>query len=74
VVVGTLEHPQSRTSDFYRELGDVFGVPLASHDRWAGFKALRSRWSDHISQTLMRPVLIIDEAQETLTTVFNEMR
>jgi general secretion pathway protein A len=74
VVVGTLEHPQSRTSDFYRELGDVFGVPLASHNRWAGFKALRSRWSDHISQSLMRPVLIIDEAQETLTTVFNEVR
>jgi general secretion pathway protein A len=74
VVVGTLEHPQSRTSDFYRELGDVFGVPLATHNRWAGFKALRSRWSDHIAQTLMRPVLIIDEAQETLTTVFNEMR
>jgi type II secretory pathway predicted ATPase ExeA len=74
VVVGTLEHPQSRTSDFYRELGDLFGVPLATHNRWAGFKALRARWSDHIAQTLMRPVLIIDEAQETLTTVFNELR
>lgn len=74
VVVGTLEHPQSRTSDFYRELGDVFGVPLANHNRWAGFKALRARWSDHITQTLMRPVLIVDEAQEALTTVFNELR
>ena len=28
VVVGTIEHPQSRTSDFYRELGDLFGIPL----------------------------------------------
>jgi type II secretory pathway predicted ATPase ExeA len=74
LVVGTLEHPQSRTSDFYRELGDVFGIPLASHNRWASFKALRARWTDHIAQTLMRPVLIIDEAQETLTTVFNELR
>ncbi len=74
VVVGTLEHPQSRTSDFYRELGDVFNVPLAAHNRWAGFKALRSRWTDHIAQTLRRPVLIVDEAQETLTTVFNEIR
>ena len=74
VVVGTLEHPQSRTTDFYRELGDLFGVPLASQNRWAGFKALRTRWTEHITQTLMRPVLIIDEAQETLTTVFNELR
>ena len=38
VLVGTIEHPQSRTSDFYRELGDLFGVPLASHNRWAAFK------------------------------------
>jgi type II secretory pathway predicted ATPase ExeA len=74
VVVATLEHPQSRTSDFYRELGDVFGVTLGAHNRWAGFKALRTRWSDHIATTLMRPVLIIDEAQEALTTVFNELR
>jgi len=74
VVVGTLEHPQSRTSDFYRELGDVFGIALGAHNRWAGFKALRTRWTEHIAATLMRPVLIIDEAQETLTTVLNELR
>ena len=74
VVVGTIEHPQSRTSDFYRELGDLFGIPLTIHNRWAGFKALRTRWSEHISSTLMRPVLIIDEAQEALTTVLSELR
>lgn len=74
VIVGNVEHPQSRTSDFYRELGDVFQVPFGTHNRWAGFKALRNRWSEHIQTTLMRPVLIIDEAQEALTTVFNELR
>ena len=74
VVVGTIEHPQSRTMDFYRELGDLFAVPLGSHNRWVGFKALRSRWADHIASTLTRPVLIIDEAQEALTAVFNELR
>ena len=74
VVVGTIEHPQSRTSDFYRELGDLFGIPLTIHNRWAGFKALRTRWSEHITSTLMRPVLIIDEAQEALTTVLSELR
>jgi general secretion pathway protein A len=74
VVVGTIEHPQSRTSDFYRELGDLFGIPLAIHNRWAGFKALRARWGEHITSTLMRPVLIIDEAQEALTPVLSELR
>ena len=74
VLVGTVEHPQSRTMDFYRELGDLFGVPLAAHNRWAGFKALRTRWADHIASTRCRPVLIIDEAQEALTTVLNELR
>ena len=74
VVVGTIEHPQSRTSDFYRELGDLFGIPPAIHNRWAGFKALRARWSEHIASSLTRPVLIIDEAQEALTTVLSELR
>ena len=74
VVVGTIEHPQSRTMDFYRELGDLFSVPLLSHNRWGGFKALRSRWTEHISSTLSRPVLIIDEAQEALTPVLSELR
>ena len=74
VMVGTIEHPQSRTMDFYRELGDLFAVPLGAHNRWGGFKALRSRWAEHIASTLTRPVLIIDEAQEALTAVFNELR
>jgi type II secretory pathway predicted ATPase ExeA len=60
--------------DFYRELGDLFSVPLASHNRWAGFKALRARWADHITSSRCRPVLIIDEAQEALTTVLCELR
>lgn len=74
VVVGSIDHPQSRMSDFYRELGDVFGVTFPPHNRWAGFKSLRTRWNEHISTTLMRPVLIIDEAQEVLASVFSELR
>lgn len=74
VLVGSLEHPQSRTMDFYRELADLFGIPLTGHNRWAGFKALRARWAEHISSTRCRPILIIDEAQETLSTVFSELR
>ena len=74
VVVGRIDHPQSRLSDFYRELGEIFGVGFPPHNRWAGFKSLRSRWNEHISTTLMRPVLIIDEAQEVLSSVFAELR
>ncbi len=74
VVVATVDHPQSRVSDFYRELGDIFGVPFPPHNRWAGFKTLRARWGEHIATTLMRPVLVVDEAQEMLATVFGELR
>ena len=72
--VAAIDHPQSRLSDFYREIGDLFGVPLLNHNRFGSFKALRQRWSEHIASTLTRPVLIIDEAQEMLGTVLNELR
>jgi type II secretory pathway predicted ATPase ExeA len=74
ITVGTIVHPQSRVSDFYRELGDLFGVSLQHNNRWGGFKSLRSRWGDHVASTLTRPVLIVDEAQEVLSSVFNEIR
>lgn len=74
VLCGTIEHPQSRTADFYRELGDLFSVPLAAHNRWGGFKALRARWTEHMASCLSRPVLLLDEAQETLTPVLSELR
>lgn len=74
LAVGILEHPQSRTMDFYRELGELFDVSFQIHNRWGGFKALRARWNDHIQTTLARPVLVLDEAQEVLTSVFSELR
>lgn len=74
VVVGTIDHPQSRTPDFYRELGDRFGVSLRASNRWGGFKALRACWSEHIGKTMRRPVLIIDEAQQMHEDVLSELR
>jgi len=74
VTVGTIDHPQSRVSDFYRELGVLFGVPLQHNNRYGGFRSLRMRWAEHVASTLSRPVLIIDEAQEVLSSVFNELR
>lgn len=74
VSVGSLAHPQATLADFYRELGDVFGVPLRPHNRWAGFKTLRERWQHHIDSTLVRPLLLIDEAQEMSAAVLSELR
>jgi len=74
VTVGVVSHPQSGVSDFYRELGDLFGVSLAQHNRWGSFKTLREKWQAHIEATLMRPVLLVDEAQEMGTQVLAELR
>ena len=74
VQVGVLTHSSARLSDFYRELGDIFGVPLSAHNRWHSFKNLRERWLHHVESTLLRPVLFIDEAQEMPVCVLNELR
>jgi len=74
VSVGALAHPQSNIADFYREMGDLFGVALKPHNRWGGFKALRERWQAHIETTLVRPLLLIDEAQEMGPAVLSELR
>ena len=74
VVVGVMERPQSNLSDFYRELGVLFEVNLSPANRYGGFKALRERWRDHIKNSLFRPVLLIDEAQEMFTACLNELR
>ena len=74
VQVGVLTHPTAQLADFYRELGDIFGVALNAHNRWNSFKNIRERWRHHLDSTLMRPVLLIDEAQEVIPSVLNELR
>ena len=74
VQVGVIQRPQSRVADFYREIGEVFGVNMSPHNRWCGFKALREKWKAHLESTLVRPVLIVDEAQEAAVEVLNELR
>jgi type II secretory pathway predicted ATPase ExeA len=74
VSVAAVTHPQSNLADFYREMGDLFGVPLRPHNRWMGFKALRQRFETHIEGSLMRPVLLIDECQEMSPQVLSELR
>jgi len=74
LTVGAIVHPQCNLADFYREMGDLFGVPLRPHNRWGGFKALREAWFAHLDTTRRRAVLLIDEAQEMSPAVLSELR
>lgn len=74
VTLVEIARPQSRLIDFYRELGEEFGVQLKPSNRWGGYRSLRENWSKHIATTLFRPIIFIDEAQETPTEVLNELR
>lgn len=69
-----LDRPQSNLADFYRELGNVFGLTLNSCRRYSGFSGLRKRWASHISSTHLRPVLVIDEAQLMVSQTLTELR
>ena len=74
VKVGILTRPQAGLTDFYREMGELFGVELRPANRWGGAKVLRDRWQTHIDSALSRPVLIVDEAQEMRSAVLGELR
>ena len=74
ITVGEIVRPQSGLSDFYREMGALFGIDLRVSNRWGGYRGLRDKWRHHISSTLLRPVLLIDEAQEMPPIVLSELR
>ena len=52
VTVGVISRPQANIADFYREMGELFGVELRPHNRYGGAKILRQRWQAHIQSTL----------------------
>jgi type II secretory pathway predicted ATPase ExeA len=74
VVVGEVTRPQSGVTDFYREVGDLFGIAVSGSNRWGAYKTVRQSWQDHIQKTLFRPVLLIDEAQEMSPQLLAELR
>lgn len=74
LTVGTFTHPQSSIRDFYHELGDLFDISIKANNRWHSFKSLRQKWQNHIENNAIKPVLLIDEAQEMQTSVMNELR
>ena len=74
ITVGVMERPQSKLADFYRELGELFGVGLTPLNRYGSFKALRTKWKAHCQSSLARPALLIDEAQEVSSACLTELR
>jgi len=74
LTVRVMQRPQSSVGDFYREMGELFSVGLTPANRYGGFKALRERWKAHCQSTLLRPVLLIDEAQQVSVDCLTELR
>lgn len=74
VAVVSITRPQSKLRDFYRELGSLFGVELKANNTYGGFTALRQKWKQHVESSRLRPVIIIDEAQDMLPTTLSELR
>ena len=74
LTVGVMQRPQSKLGDFYRELGELFHVNMSPSNRYGGFKALRDRWKSHCQSTLLKPVLLIDEAQQVSSECLTELR
>jgi general secretion pathway protein A len=69
-----ISRPQANIADFYREMGELFGIELRPHNRWGGAKILRQHWRAHIQSTVSRPVLLVDGAQEMQPAVLAELR
>ncbi|MEI6656374.1 MAG: ATP-binding protein [Verrucomicrobiota bacterium] len=72
--VGILSRPQASVGDFYRELGELFGVTLTASNRWGGSKSLRQRWQAYSESSLCRAVLLVDEAQAMSPPALCELR
>lgn len=72
--VGVMQRPQSSVSDFYREMGELFRLNLSPANRYGGFKRLREVWREHAERHLLRPALLVDEAQEMPAACLSELR
>lgn len=74
LTVAVLSQPSGNIGNFYRQMGDEFGLDLKPANRWGGFKSLRERWVLHQENTLHKPMLLVDEAQEIHPSVMSELR
>ena len=60
----SIDRPQSSVADFYRELSVKFSTNWITNNRWSSFEGLREKWQNHIENSSLRPVIVIDESQE----------
>ena len=74
VAVVSISRPQSKLSDFYREMGQLFGIELKTSNAYGGFTALRQKWKQHAESALTRPIIIIDEAQDMQASTLSKLR
>ena len=74
VQIQELSRPQSGLNDFYRELGQLFGLDVRTSNRYRGHISLREKWQNHIDAAMFRPVLVVDEAQEMQIATMSELR
>ena len=72
--VANITRPQSGMIDFYREITMNFAIEGNFNNRWSTYKSLCDKWFKHIESTLIRPVILIDEAQLALPAVLSELR
>ena len=74
VSLSKIERPQSRLTDFYAELSDGFNISINPRNRLGSFRQIREEWRSHITATLTRPTVLIDEAQFLNEEVLDELR
>lgn len=74
VNLAKIERPQSRLTDFYFEIGRAFDIGINPRNRLHSFQRMRDEWRSHITATLHRPVVLIDEAQFLKDEVLDELR
>lgn len=74
VAIVSITRPQSKVRDFYHELGSLFGIEHKAHNAFGGFAALRKKWKNHAELSLVRPIVIIDEAQDMDPSTLLELR
>jgi len=74
LTVRIITRPQSGLRDFYREISELFELPMKQNNRFGSFANLRAHWKSYIKASSFRPVILIDEAQEAYDDVLNELR
>jgi type II secretory pathway predicted ATPase ExeA len=74
LMVRALSLPKCSNRDFYRQMTKSFAVPMATTNRYSNFSSLREKWQSHVRGNNLRPILIIDEAQELSGDILLELR